>query len=265
MTEVERVAVYWVLEARLAVGAKVAVVVLGLVTVPAMAAPPRVGTRVKVDVVMVVGSIRTLKVAVRLLPMATPVAAVPGTVRLTVGAAAVVPVVNDQTLAAARATPAALFTEVDRVAVYWVLAVRLAVGAKVAVVVVGLVTVPAMAAPPAVGTRVKVDVVMVAGAMATLKVTDRPLLMATPVAAAAGTTVLTVGVTTTAGVTTGVSTAGVTTAPDGELEAVGELHPTKNTAKAKAGRNSLKERMVLPLVWIIQPFEHIINYFCQYN
>ena len=67
-----------------------------------------------------------------------------------------------------------------------------------------------------------------------------------------GSTVLTVGVTTTT--TAGVVTAGVATVPEGEL-LVAVSHPTKDTAaKIRAGRKRRKERMVLPLPWIILLF-----------
>jgi hypothetical protein len=145
-----------------------------------------------------------------------------------------VPVVNVQTLAAAKATPAALLTPVVRVAVYSVLAARLPVGVKVALVVLGLVTTPTTVTAGVPVVRVKVDVVRVVGSMATLKVADRALLIATAVAPEAGTTAVTVGVT--------------TTTAAGELELVGEEHPTKATAaRIRAGKKSRKERMVLPL------------------
>jgi hypothetical protein len=129
-----------------------------------------------------------------------------------------------------------------------VLELRLAAGAKLAVVVLGVVTVPLTAVEP--WARVKVEVVMVVGSMGTLKVTDRPLLRATPVAAAAGTTAVTAGVTT------------ITAA--GELELVAGVHPTNETAKIKAGRKNRKECMVVPLgtkILLFSRFVSIIHHF----
>ena len=60
---------------------------------------------------------RTLNVAVRPVPIETPVAELDGAVKVTVGAATVLPVVNVQTLAEAKATPEVFLTPVVNVAV----------------------------------------------------------------------------------------------------------------------------------------------------
>jgi hypothetical protein len=78
------------------------------------------------------------------------------------------------------------------VAVYWVLAARLAAGVKVAVLPLTL-TVPVTAAPPVVVFKVKVVVFSVEFVIGTEKVADTEVLSATPVALLAGLVEDTVG------------------------------------------------------------------------
>ena len=89
-----------------------------------------------VVVVMVEASMATLKVAAIFWLKGTPVAALAGSVELTVGGVmtAAAPVVKLQTKLFARAFPARSLTPVEIVAVYTVFGARLLAGAKVAVV-----------------------------------------------------------------------------------------------------------------------------------
>jgi hypothetical protein len=105
-------------------------------TVPATA--PEESVRVKVDVVTVVQSIASLKVALIIWLRGTSVAPFRGIVEITVGGAAcgAAPVVNVHTKLAAIAVPHRFVTPVVIVAVYFVLAKRLAFGVKVAMLFV---------------------------------------------------------------------------------------------------------------------------------
>src|ERR1700687_4923561 len=102
--------------------------------VPFTGAPPPATASVKVAVVLVVGSIALLNLALDLLSMGTFTAALAGFVAVIVGATTftVKPVVKLQTKFAAIATPVRSLTAVVIVAVYCVLAARLAVGGKIA-------------------------------------------------------------------------------------------------------------------------------------
>jgi len=180
------VAVYRVVAARLLAGVKVP-------TLPEEVTVPETGVRpgpviVKVVPVIVAGSIASLKVAVVFPLMATPLAVSAGFVELTVGAvaSAVVPVVKVHTLLATKALPARSVTAVVIVAVNRVVAARLLVGVKIAVLSTQ-VTVP--------GTAVTVNVVGVqlAGAIDSLKIAVIFRLVATPVAVSRGFVKLTVG------------------------------------------------------------------------
>jgi hypothetical protein len=82
------VAVYWVLSARLAMGVNVATTP-AYVTAPVTAAPSGPAS-VKVVVLIVVGSIGSLKVALSTWLTGTPVAPARGTVEITVGDGATV-------------------------------------------------------------------------------------------------------------------------------------------------------------------------------
>ena len=84
-------------------------------TEPATLLPPP--DSVKVAAPIVVGLMATLKVAVRVVLTATPVAAVTGVVAVTVGPAGAVTVVKLQVTALARAAPALLVAAVLMVAV----------------------------------------------------------------------------------------------------------------------------------------------------
>jgi hypothetical protein len=88
-----------------------------------------------VAVLIVKGSIGSLKAAVTLWLMATPVAALAGTVAPTVGAVVsrVAPVVKVQTKSVASALPARSLAPVVTVAVYVVSGARALDGVKVAV------------------------------------------------------------------------------------------------------------------------------------
>ena len=91
--------------------------------------------KVKVAVVIVKGSIASLKAALMVWLIATAVAALPGTVAFTIGrvVSGVTPVVKLQLKSAVSAVPARFLAPVVRVAVYTVRGARLAVGLKVAV------------------------------------------------------------------------------------------------------------------------------------
>src|SRR5580765_5404997 len=91
--------------------------------------------RVKVVVLMVEGSIASLKVPAIWLPMATPVARLAGTAALTVGAVVsdMTPVVKLQTKSAVIGLPARSLAPAVRVAEYTVLGPSSAAGVKVAV------------------------------------------------------------------------------------------------------------------------------------
>ena len=88
----------------------------------------------KVAFVIVVGSIAALNVALMVLLIGTFWAALAGFVVVMVGATAfaVASVVKVQTKLAAMAIPVRLLSAMVIVAVYWVLAARLAVGVKIA-------------------------------------------------------------------------------------------------------------------------------------
>jgi hypothetical protein len=142
-------------------------------------------------VVIVAGSIASLKVALMFLLMGTPVAVSAGSVEVTVGGvtSVVVPVVKVHVWLAANALPARSLNPVVTVAVWRVLTARLPVGAKVAVLPTQ-VTAPATAVAPA---SVNVVAVQVAGSTASLKVAVSFRLVATPVAVSPGFVELTVG------------------------------------------------------------------------
>jgi hypothetical protein len=156
------VAVNCVFAAKALVGWKVAVVP-AYPTVPGTAAPP-VTAKVNVPFAVIVDeSIASLKVAVIVSFVGTPIAPEMGSVAITVGGvvSVVVPLVKLQTKSAASALPLALCAAVLIVAVYWVLGDKFAVGANVAVLVAAIyVTVPGTAAPatPSTGATATVNV-----------------------------------------------------------------------------------------------------------
>ncbi|GMU35412.1 MAG: hypothetical protein AMXMBFR20_32840 [Planctomycetia bacterium] len=90
--------------------------------------------KITVATVMVEGSIASVKVAVKVVLIATPVAALTGNVELTMGAvvSAAVPVEKLHTKLLASALPAKSFAPIVIVAVKVVPAARLLVGVKVA-------------------------------------------------------------------------------------------------------------------------------------
>ena len=92
--------------------------------------------KVKVILLRVNGSIASLNTTVGFILRATPVAELAGTVELTVGAviSGAAPVVNDQTLALAKALWAKSVTPVEIVTVNSVFAARVLNGLNVAVV-----------------------------------------------------------------------------------------------------------------------------------
>ena len=93
---------------------------------------------------------------------------------------------------AVSALPAASLAAVVTVAVYCVLAARLADGTNIAVLLLRF-TAPVTAAPPAVRLRVKLAALSVESVIASEKVTDTEELSVTPVAAVAGNVEETVG------------------------------------------------------------------------
>src|SRR5207253_1814863 len=146
----------------------------------------------KLAVLIVKGSIASLKVALMVWLIGTAVAASAGTVALTVGrvVSGVAPVVKLQLKSVASALPARSLAPVVTVAVYAVRGARLPAGVKVAVTPASA-TVPATVAAPC--FKVKLAVLIVKGSIASLKMAAILPLMATPVAALAGTAALTVG------------------------------------------------------------------------
>jgi hypothetical protein len=119
LAPVVTVAVNVALAVRLALGVNVAIVHPELqVTVPVTLVVPGPAS-VKVNVLIVAGSIPVLKVALTAWLMFTPVAALSGAVEVTVGAVAfeVVPVVNVQAKVLASALPARSLAPVVIVAV----------------------------------------------------------------------------------------------------------------------------------------------------
>src|SRR5213082_37879 len=102
-------------------------------TVPVTVPPGPVN--LKLAVLIVKGSIASLKVALMVWLIGTAVAALAGTVTLTVGAvvSGVAPVVKLQLKSAASALPARSLAPVLTVAVYVVSGVRLPAGVKIAV------------------------------------------------------------------------------------------------------------------------------------
>lgn len=164
------------------------------VTVPATAAPPTVGATVTLVVVSVAFVIGSEKVAVTGAERDTPVAPLVGVVDATVGGvrSGAAPVVKLHDVLAASALPAASFAAVVTVAVYCVLPARPTLGVNVAVLP-ATDTVPATAAPPAVGTSVKLEVVNVAFVIGSENVTDAEVLSATPVAPLPGVLAMIVG------------------------------------------------------------------------
>src|SRR6185369_7304777 len=89
----------------------------------------------KLAVLVVAGSIASLKVALMVWLIATPAAALAGTVRVTVGAVVswAAPVVKLQLISVASALPARSLAPVVTVAVYAVRGARVMAGVKVAV------------------------------------------------------------------------------------------------------------------------------------
>ena len=174
--------------ARLLAGLKAAVVPV-YVTVPDTGVVPRF--KVKVVVVIIDGSITSLKVAVMILFRATSVAAFAGSVEITVGGvtSAEAPVVKLQKKSLANALPDWSLTPSAPpliVYVYVVLAERLAAGVKVAVLVaVAYVTVPVTGVPPG-PANVNVAAVTVDEFIALLKLTMTFWLRATSVTPQAG-------------------------------------------------------------------------------
>src|ERR1022692_3090871 len=141
-----------------------------------MAVPPC--CRVKVEPLIVVGSIGSLKVTVRLLPVATPPVPFAGLVETATGR--VVPT----------ASPERSLAPVVMVATKEVPGARVLDGAKVAVAPIK-VTAPGTVTPPC--FKVKVDVLIVAGSIGSLKVAESLLLMGTPLDPTEGVTEITTG------------------------------------------------------------------------
>ena len=180
------------LPAKAAEGVKVAVLPL-MVTLPLIAAPLEVVTRVKLAVVSEALVIGSEKVADTEVFSATPVAAFAGDVADTVGGvvSGTAPVAKFQVKLAASALPAEFVAPVVIVAVYGVLAASGAEGVKVAAVLLAL-TVPAMGAPACV-VSLKVLMLSVDCNIASENVTVIAEFAAMLVAASAGEVADTVG------------------------------------------------------------------------
>jgi len=167
------VSVYNVLFARLLAGVKVALFpVPEYATTPGTAVVPG-PARVKVLLVMVRGSIALLKTAVTTVFTATPVALQAGFVESTVGGvvSGAIAVVKLHEKLLAIAAPDRSRTPVVTVTVMSVLAGRLALGAKVAMLLnEAYVMAPRMGVVPGPVTM-KLAAVMVVGSIASLKVT----------------------------------------------------------------------------------------------
>src|ERR1022692_2451610 len=155
-----------------------------------MAVPPC--CRVKVEPLIVVGSIGSLKVTVRLLPVATPPVPFAGLVETATGRVVptVAPVVKSHTKLLATALPERSLAPVVMVATKEVPGARVLDGAKVAVAPIK-VTAPGTVTPPC--FKVKVDVLIVAGSIGSLKVAESLLLMGTPLDPTEGVTEITTG------------------------------------------------------------------------
>jgi hypothetical protein len=112
---------------------------------------------VNVAFVIVVGSIAALKVALTVVSIGTVTATLAGFSTVIAGPATLVaiPVVKFQVKFATKATPVRSLAAVVIVAVYCVLAARLAVGVKIAILPAEE-TVPGTAAPPTVAATVNV-------------------------------------------------------------------------------------------------------------
>lgn len=184
------VAVYSVLEARLARGLNWAVLLV-TATVPAIAPPPEVS--VKLAVVSVEFFIASEKLADIVELSGMPVALFAGDVRVTVGrvVSGVAAVVKFQVKFDVSGLPAASLAVVVMVAVYWVLPKRLADGTKVAVVPLTF-TVPPTAPPPVTRTK-KLAVFTVEFVIASENTADTEAFKATSVAPLAGDLANTVG------------------------------------------------------------------------
>jgi hypothetical protein len=142
--------------------------------------------------VRVDGSIASLKVAVTVEAMATPVVALVGVTAVTVGTGPCA-VVNDHELTLAMAFPVAPTTPVVTAAVYVLLAASGAFGVSVAVKVVALYLTVALTGAPPCGVSVKVEAVMVDAFNASLKVAVMVVFAARPVLPLPGVTAVTVG------------------------------------------------------------------------
>ena len=149
----------------------------------------------KLAVVMLSGSIASLKLAVRALLRATAVAPLVGNTALTVGGvvSGAALVVKLQVKGAASALPATSRTAVVIVAVQTVLEGSGLLGVKVATLPLAAYPTVPVTAVPAGHASVKLAVVMLAAFMASLKLAVIAVLIATIVAPLAGKTVLTVG------------------------------------------------------------------------
>jgi hypothetical protein len=149
---------------------------------------------VKVIVVIVAGSIASLKVAIGLLLMATFVVVSAGELELTVGAvvSVVVPVVKVHTLLTGNGLPARSFIPVVILALYEVLIARSLVGLKIAVLSTQL-TAPVTAVSVSVSVKVNVVAVQVRGSIGSLKVAVMFLLVATSEVVSIGLVERTVG------------------------------------------------------------------------
>ena len=170
-----------------------------IVTVPATAAPPAVGTRVNVVVFSVDVVIGSENVTSTGSDRETAIAPDAGVVEVTVGGvtSGAAPVVNVQLKFAASALPAASFTAVVIVARNCVLPARFAPGTKVAVLPV-TETEPPIAGPPATGDSDMLAAVIVEFVNGSENVAEIAVFSPTAVAPFKGVFAMTVG-----GVTSG--------------------------------------------------------------
>lgn len=180
------VAVYCVLAARLAEGVNRAVVPV-MLTAPATTAPPVVLTSVKLAPLSVELVIVSENAADTEVFVATLVAAFAGNVEDTVGGviSGAALVVKRQTKLDCKALPATSFAAVVMVAVYCVLAARLAEGTNTTPVPLAL-TAPTTCAPPVAVFTVKLVMVRLLLSIASEKFADTDVFKLTPVAKFAG-------------------------------------------------------------------------------
>ena len=195
LAAVVMVAVHVVLEGSGLPGVKLATLPLvAYATVPPMLAPEGQAS-VKLAVVRLAGFIASLKLAVTAVLIATVVAPLAGKTELTVGAvvSGAALVVKLDVKGAASVLPATSRAAVLSITVQLVLDGSALPGVKLALLLlIAVPTVPVMAVPAG-QASVRLLPVRLSGSMASLKLRVTALLIAMPVAPAAGSTAVTVG------------------------------------------------------------------------